>query len=265
MNGFFQKCSDAELHAITMAIRSGRLLPPYTAVASQRVVSADVAALALDLQTLSQNGLGPEQLALVVELIRAERQARPPVDDVLELVTTGPEVSTIANRDTSVVVRELFANARESVLVAGYAVYQGQRVFQALADRMVAVPGLNVRMFLDIQRGHGDVTAPPELIRRFAARFRSDQWPKDRRLPEVFFDPRSLETEACRRASLHAKCVVVDGKDVFVSSANFTEAAQERNLEVGVLIHSAEVANRIIRFFERLLAERLLAPVYPSG
>ncbi len=183
------------------------------------------------------------------------------MEDVLELVTTGPEVPGIANRDTSVVVRELFANARDSVLVAGYAVYQGQRVFQALADRMVAIPALKVRMFLDIQRGPGDTTLPSELVRRFAERFRSRQWPKDRLLPEVFFDRRSLEPEPECRASLHAKCVVVDGKEVFVSSANFTEAAQHRNLEIGLLIRSAEIATRIINYFNALQSTGLMSPV----
>jgi phosphatidylserine/phosphatidylglycerophosphate/cardiolipin synthase-like enzyme len=49
-------------------------------------------------------------------------------------------------------------------------------------------------------------------------------------------DPRSLELDARRRANLHVKCVVVDRQVVFVSSANFTEAVQERNIEVGVLL-----------------------------
>ncbi len=261
MTARFKNLSDQDLREIALAIRSGRLAPPYTTVALQRIISGEVAALAADLQWLSQSGFGAEQVAVALDLLRADRRARPPVEDVLELVTTGPEVSGIANRDTGVVVRELFAGARESVLVAGYAVYQGQRVFQALADRMVEIPGLKVRMFLDIQRGPGDTTASPELIRRFAERFRSYHWPKDRPLPEVFSDPRSLETDPQRRGSLHAKCVVVDGKDVFVSSANFTEAAQQRNLEVGLLIHCQPVATRVTRFFDRLLAEALLAPV----
>jgi len=261
MTGHFQKISDGDLREIALAIRSGRLSPPYTTVALHRIVSGDVAALAADLRRLAQSGFGAEQVAVTLELIRVDRQARPRVEDVLELVTTGPEVPGIANRDTSVVVRELFANARESVLVAGYAVYQGQRVFQALADRMVDLPGLKVRMFLDIQRGHGDTTTAHELILRFAARFRSDQWPKDRPLPEVFFYPRSLETDTERRACLHAKCVVVDGKDIFVSSANFTEAAQQRNLEIGLLIHSAEVANRVTQYFNELLGKGLILPI----
>ena len=102
---------------------------------------------------------------------------------------------------------------RESVLVAGYAVYQGQRIFQALADRMQEISSLKVRMFLDIQRGPGDTSAGTELMLRFAERFRSNQWPKNRPLPEVFFDPRSLETDPTQRASLHAKCVVVDERE----------------------------------------------------
>jgi phosphatidylserine/phosphatidylglycerophosphate/cardiolipin synthase-like enzyme len=37
---------------------------------------------------------------------------------------------------------------------------------------------------------------------------------------------------------------VVDGKHVFVSSANFTEAARERNIEVGLLVQSRALAER---------------------
>lgn len=55
-------------------------------------------------------------------------------DDVVDLVWTGPEAPEAPSRDTGVVVRELFTAAREHVLVAGYAVYQGKEVFQPLAD-----------------------------------------------------------------------------------------------------------------------------------
>ena len=42
---------------------------------------------------------------------------------------------------------------------------------------------------------------------------------------------------------MHAKCVVVDGARAFVSSANFTQRGQERNIEVGVLIADASFAS----------------------
>jgi phosphatidylserine/phosphatidylglycerophosphate/cardiolipin synthase-like enzyme len=42
----------------------------------------------------------------------------------------------------------------------------------------------------------------------------------------------------------------------FVSSANFTEAAQKRNIEVGLLVRSAVVSERLSRFFEALVDSR---------
>jgi phosphatidylserine/phosphatidylglycerophosphate/cardiolipin synthase-like enzyme len=180
---------------------------------------------------------------------RAEQAKR---TAIIDLVTTGPEPPGVVNRDTSVVVRDLFANAQDSVLVAGYAVYQGQQVFRALADRMAQRPDVRVRMFLDVQRGPGDTSAPVELVRRFAERFKTQQWPADRPLPEVYYDPRSIESDAGRRACLHAKCVVVDSEAVFVSSANFTEAAQERNIEVGLLVRSPRLGEQIVTHFDAL-------------
>ena len=158
------------------------------------------------------------------------------------------------NGTTSIVVGELFRNAQQSVLVAGYAVYQGQKVFQALADRMRESPDLDVRLFLDIQRRQGNTSAPAELVREFVHRFRTSQWPSGRPLPQVFYDPRSLTLEPGKAAALHAKCVVIDAFDLFVSSANFTEAAQQRNIEVGLRLRSTIVAGRIVRFFESLVA-----------
>jgi phosphatidylserine/phosphatidylglycerophosphate/cardiolipin synthase-like enzyme len=190
------------------------------------------------------------------------RSQRAITEDLIELVTTGPEAPGLCNRDTVVVVRELFANARQSVLVAGIAVYQGQRVFEALADLMQELPGLVVRMFLDVQRGPGDTSASTEIVRRFAERFRTTQWPSGRRYPEVFFDPRALEMDLHKRACLHAKCIVVDRNVVFVSSANFTEAAQERNLEVGLRIDCPRLAGRLEGHFNSLVAQNSLLPVF---
>jgi phosphatidylserine/phosphatidylglycerophosphate/cardiolipin synthase-like enzyme len=166
----------------------------------------------------------------------------------------------MANRDTAVVVRELFRGARSSVLVAGYAVYQGREVFRALAERMAEVSALRVRLFLDVHRQPGDDAPDDVLLTRFAHRFRQSEWPGEA-MPEVFYDPRSLAADAVKRSSLHAKCVVVDQETAFVSSANFTEAAQVRNIEVGVLVQSPAFAARLSQQFETLAAVGLLQPL----
>ena len=160
----------------------------------------------------------------------------------------------MTNRDTQVVVQELFRNAEHSVLVAGYELYQAEPVFRTLADRMAEEPRPSVRMFLNVKRPFGDTSTDGELIAAFAYRFRTQHWPTDRALPEIYFDPRSLSIDAKQRAVLHAKCIVVDGRTAFVSSANFTEAAQERNIEVGVLVRSEVFAERLAAFFAALIS-----------
>jgi len=251
--------SDRDLHELISAIRSGRLTAPATSMSIRRVITGATAAnIATDIQSLFDAGFTTEHLAVALDLVRADRAARPVAGGHVDLVTTGPNDVGTGDRDTSVVVRDLFASATQSVLVAGYAVYQGQHVFQALADRMQELADLKVRLCLDIQRARTDTTASDDLIRRFAYRFKTTEWPAGRRLPEVYYDPRSLEIGSKHRTSLHAKCVVVDGQRVFVSSANFTEAAQFRNIEVGVVIDDGRIAERLTSFFAALIdANRL--------
>lgn len=244
----------SDLRALACALRTGRLCAPYLPASIQRMLNGSISGeVSAGLQELAASGMPAAAIARTLELLAVGYESRPPIEDLIDVVTTGPEVGGVANRDTSVVVRELFHKAEESVLVAGYAVYQGQRVFQALADRMAELDGLKVRLFLEIQRKQGDTTAQSELVARFVQRFRTTQWPANRPLPEVYYDPRSLAVNPKDCASLHAKCVVVDGFEVFVSSANFTEAAQERNIEVGLRLQSPVVAGRLVRFFESLV------------
>ena len=72
--------------------------------------------------------------------------------------------------------------------------------------------------------------------------------------PDSFFDGgRFCDPQ---RAVAHAKCVVADNRYLFVSSANFTEASQNRNLEAGVLVDSTTLAAKMVEFLEGLIRER---------
>jgi phosphatidylserine/phosphatidylglycerophosphate/cardiolipin synthase-like enzyme len=241
------------LRSLADALEGGRLAPPYSALALQRYLPAAVAAgVSAELGASSERGLAPAQLAYTLRLVAAERERTLRSGDQIELVWSGPEVAGAASRDTAVVVRELFQSARRSVLVSGYAIYQGKRIFQSLAANLDAHPDLCVRMFLNVHRGPRDDRPDAELAREFAERFRSDEWP-GQRLPEVFYDPRALSSEPGPRACLHAKCVIVDDAIAFVTSANFTEAAQERNIEAGVRLESPVFARALRAQFETLI------------
>ncbi|MGH7169930.1 MAG: DISARM system phospholipase D-like protein DrmC [Gemmataceae bacterium] len=250
--------TDTDLTALAAAICSGRLTAPFTSVSVSRYCATPQAtAAAAQLQHLHEEGMQPQHLALFAEVIVRTRQRHPQEANLVDLVWTGPEAPGAAIRDTGVVVRELFGAAEEEVLVAGFAVYQGRDVFKRLAERMSERPTLRVRFFLDVHRDPGDTSLAEEVLRRFSRRFQSHEWPGGR-LPELYYDPRSLDLEVAKRSSLHAKCIVVDRGVAFVTSANFTEAAQTRNIEVGALIRCKRFAARLTEQFMALVDTGLL-------
>jgi phosphatidylserine/phosphatidylglycerophosphate/cardiolipin synthase-like enzyme len=126
---------------------------------------------------------------------------------------------------------------------------------------MAEVPGLAVTICLDIQRAWSDPTPSAELVARFARDFRQKHWPWPT-LPALFYDPRSLETGDAR-ASLHAKCVIVDRSRALVTSANFTDAAQRKNVEVGVDIRYPPAATRLADYFLGLCRTGVRTPQPP--
>ena len=253
----FSDVSAADLHALANALES-RLRPPYSSIAIKRIVTgSQTDAIADLLRTLESSGFEPNQIKMLLDTILADRSSQPGVEQMIDLVTTGPEVEGIANRDTAVVVRNLFSKATETVLIAGYAVYQGKKVFQALAKRMNQIESLDVTMFLNLPNGSG-VEQESLLVRKFVDRFRKTQWPKGCRFPNVYYDPRSVDSDPSKRASLHAKCIVVDSQEVFISSANFTDRAQHHNIEVGVQISSQSIANQLNQHFRSLARQQVL-------
>jgi phosphatidylserine/phosphatidylglycerophosphate/cardiolipin synthase-like enzyme len=176
-----------------------------------------------------------------------------------DLVWSGPEVPGLYARDTRRVYEELLGSAERSIWVSTYAFFEGPRAFEVLARRMEARPVLRVTLLLNIQRKRGDSTASEQLVRRFADRFWGTDWPGSSH-PSVFYDPRALDLDG-PGGVLHAKAVVADDESVFVTSANLTEAALDRNIELGVLVRDRAFALTIGGYFQGLIDRHLLKPL----
>jgi phosphatidylserine/phosphatidylglycerophosphate/cardiolipin synthase-like enzyme len=234
-----------------------RLALPVTVIGLRRYVEGPLEASLEDLSTLHEQGWTARQVGLLLTSIAAERATARAAEESVELVWTGPELAGSASRDTAVVVGQLFRTATRTVLLSGFVVYKGFTVFEALAARMEEIPGLEVRLFLNVGREKGDARPDDEIVAGFAKTFREKQWP-GKVVPAVFYDPRALTSDRSERAVLHAKCVVVDGEQVFLTSANFTEAAQRRNIEAGLLLRSSGIARNLSEQFERLVNEGTL-------
>jgi cardiolipin synthase A/B len=59
-------------------------------------------------------------------------------------------------------------------------------------------------------------------------------------------------------ASVHAKCAVADGKLAFITSANLTSAALERNMELGLLIRGGSVPDRLRAHLNSLVMTKVI-------
>lgn len=181
-----QRISGAVLRNLAESLDSGRLLPPFTALSLQRYVPvSESAAVAQELAVLSGDSANVLHLGYILRMMAEARATSGELGDRVELVWSGPELPGAASRDTGVVVRELFSSAQTSVLVAGFSISRGPEIFRALADRMVALPDLTVRMFLNVAREGDDQSSSDGVVNSFYRLFKSKHWPW-KKLPMSF-------------------------------------------------------------------------------
>lgn len=103
--------------------------------------------------------------------------------------------------------------------------------------------GVEAFFFVEIDQIKPGVK-PDDHLKAQLGGFLRDNWPFGEPRPRIHYDKRSLKPGP-PWCSLHAKCLVVDGRRAFVSSANFTQRGQERNIEVGVLVEDAGFARSL--------------------
>lgn len=259
VTGAFAALDDTTISRLAAMLENGVLAPPYSVFALQQYVGRQAPALATCLSELDEKGLGPPHIALVLRAYAEGRQGGGSPTDWIDLVVSGPDAANSA-RDTAVAVRQLFGGMKDHVLVVGFAVHQGREVFRRLAERLDEDASLSARLCIEVGRSPTDTSVSSSIISRFAERFLEHEWP-GKRVPRIYYDPRSLEPEGSKRSALHAKCVVVDGAAALVTSANLTEAAQQRNIELGLLVQSPQVATRIEEHFNSLIEKQFLLPL----
>lgn len=265
MNGSAARLSAAALDAVASAMERGAL-PLSPSRAQLRKLLDDTEAQQVDalLAELRRAMMERSQALMTLRLLADSRRAAEAVPRP-QLVWS--DLDLRGSRDTSVVAQELFREAQQYVLISTYNLGHkrkegepaGHPVLRPLAERMCAVPSLRARLFLNLRRMPWQAEANEEhILHDFTRWFQSELWPWPR-LPELFFDPRSLDGD--ESACLHAKCIVVDDQRSFVTSANLTEAAQNRNIEAGVLLNDPLFSKNLRLQFEALINRKLVRPI----
>lgn len=257
------KFSASTLEALASALERGRVPLPAPTIALEGILqSGEIEEARALLGSFLGEGFTPKQAAFALRMVsenqRKSESSRP------QLVWSGLDVRGI--RDTVVVVEELFRTATKSVVLSTYNLGHkpkageppGNPVLRALGERMQQVPSLKVQLYVNIKRQEWQKEATAsDVVAKFGKWFCANVWPWSR-LPEVYFDPRSIDSED---SCLHAKCVVIDEHKVFLTSANLTESAQVSNIEAGALFDDPVFAIELRQQFDALRNRKMLQRV----
>lgn len=242
------RANPADLEAVASALESGRLSVSGDSMAAlQSAGVGDVAGVRAFLAACPSDDARWAAWCLR-RVARERRAAADRFAQSAQLVWSGHREGSQPLRDTRVALAEVCARAERSVTLATYVVYEGRESLAALAERMRELPSLRVDLYVHVRAKQGE--AAEHAIAAWLARFQIKHWREGVRLPAIWYDPATIDHEG--GTSMHAKCVVVDERFAFVTSANFTEAAQERNVEVGVLLDHPALAQSLCAQFQGL-------------
>ena len=163
----------------------------------------------------------------------------------VELVWTGPGTGMVPVRHTAQVLTGLIAEARNRIFLVSFVAYHVDAVIDALqraVDR-----GVLVSVLLERSKEHGgNVTVDSiAMLRRNLPRAQLYEWDK-------------TTVDAAPSASVHAKCAVADGAVAFVTSANLSDAAMERNMELGVLVRGGHLPRMLDQHLTALVTTKQL-------
>ena len=213
------------------------------------------------LQSLKMN---EQAVAYTLRLLAQEQKKLQDYQDQTEVVWTVPHIPGNRNRDTSLVVEELFRAAQAEILIATYVLDKPRKtfqIFQPLIRNMARNPDLKARIILTVKRPYKSQLSTDILLHQFSDYFKNEIWGNSRH-PEVFYDTRALNCEQfTEQYCLHSKFIIVDQHQIFLTSANFTEAAHQRNIETGILLRDTSIARNIIDQVELLIQKNILLKV----
>lgn len=244
----------ATLAELATAFRSGSLrygistglLTPFAGPASPRLAAA--------MNEVLTAGCSLSALGLICEEFAAAKAQLEATKDNVFLALSGPNVPGVPVVDTGTVVKSLFLEAKREVLITSYVFHNAGEILAPLVDRCRKDNTFKVRVIVDLSHSRKSDDEPlPVVANRFRRLFMEQHWSGGPE-PELWHDPRVFQMEDRTKAGvMHAKIVLIDDAAALITSANFTSAAQTRNIEAGVLISKHPHVQRLRDYFLGLI------------
>lgn len=233
-----------------------RSLPPTANVefALQRLPAtnnADLSFLAAEVLRQALGMMSWEALSWALQTTYTSFH-RSQTEQHIELLWSGPSpADKIPARRIDQALYDLIAEAKREILLVTFAAAKIDRLVEALL--MASQRGVRIRLILEFaEASEGQLSY--DALKAFPAALAA--------AAEIYYWPIEMRerNQAGRPGKLHAKIAVIDNS-VLVSSANLTEDAFSRNLEVGVLVQNSRFNEAIKRHLDVLIATNVLIPI----
>jgi len=168
-----------------------------------------------------------------------------------DFIWTGPANGRFPVRRIDQVLYDLIAVAQRRILLVTFAAHRIAHLCRHLSTAVVR----GVELTLIVEReNESEGQLSLDALRAFSElpleRTRVLFWPIDFR----------ERNDAGRPGKLHAKCAIVDDTAI-VGSANFTDDAFNRNMELGVILRDATLVEALFSHFEELQRKGALRSV----
>ena len=192
------------------------------------------------IEHLSQVGFSDAErtLRLCLQALRVQSEEAAGSSVYAELVATLPPGSPGIARRTDQVLLEMLRSPVDEVVLLGYELTD-LRTIRRLVE--TETQGADVIVICDRSRGAAERVL--ELGFRRLRVFQNREQPDD--LPY---------------SSMHAKCLLVNGRDLLITSANFTFHGLYGNIEIGVRL-SGPPATEARKIFSHLVQSRIVEEV----
>lgn len=162
----------------------------------------------------------------------------------VELVWSGPSVGIIPVRHTEQVLCEVINSASNHLFIVSFVAYEVPSITKALQNAISRNVKVNILFESSIERG-GRVNVDSVKTMKET-------------VPEANYYLWQVGTFT---GAVHAKCAVSDGHIAFITSANLTMAAMERNIELGVLVKGGHLPEELRKQLDALVATGMVERV----
>jgi phosphatidylserine/phosphatidylglycerophosphate/cardiolipin synthase-like enzyme len=164
-----------------------------------------------------------------------------------ELVWTGPTTPFVSARRTEQALLQVINAAEKALFITSFVAYDVSTIVKAL--NAASERGVVISMLLELSQDHGGSITFDAIgkMRTLVPAARLYAW-RDKADP--FADGR-----------VHAKVAVADGRMCFITSANLTGHAMEKNMEAGVLISGGRIAKLLDEHLRSLVDTKIVSPV----